>query len=198
MLGHMSFARKSRFFGAILVLALLASGCVAPAPEQTPSDTESDSDVYTPRTYTVADIDSVDLVEITSDETNGGCNQWHVELVIDDATDDWQGSAWFSDQTCMDDEDTPVPDPTVVQMSAQQVTDFRAMLTSVAINTWNTWLDANPGPEPTATTDSPDFSVAVLVDNADGMYFDNISVEGTQPPGWDQFVLAMKKATGKA
>ena len=180
----------------MLVLALFAAGCTAIGPVQSPSGTDSETDNIGIREYTVDEIDSVDLVQITDDGTNSTCVLWHVELVGGDAPDSPPGSAWFNGQSCVDDGDTPAPDPVIVKMSEKQVTDFRAMLTSVGINTWSTWMDANEPPTPLATPGSKQFSVAVLVDNAEGLFYDTISVEDTLPPGWDQFVAAMKATAG--
>jgi len=194
----MAFAqprRVARFGGALLIVAALVCGCVSDPPPPPPSDTETD-EVVNAIQYETDDILSIDLLQVTDVESLEGCSQWHVQFGVEDDTKDWMGSAWYSLQTCIDDEEVEQAGVPFVKMTAKQVDDFRAVLARVGVNKWNDWLEANTEEPDLETPEGPGFTVSVLVDNFEGVFFDAISVTDTPPPEWDVFVAAIKAAAG--
>jgi len=181
-----------------VLAATLLCGCgiSGVSPNNGSSDSESDNAVDTSQ-YTGADVDSVDLVEITDTESPDGCREWHVQLTADvNDPDQAPGTAWFSGQTCVDDESDPGVSLSVIKLTDAQLSDFRNMLDQVKINTWNPWMQANTDQADIETPTLPYYMVAVLVDNNLGIFYDTVTVMETMPPNWDQFVSAIKTLTG--
>ena len=195
----MAFAQPRRvasFGGTLLLVAALVCGCVSgPPPQSPPSDTETDELVADIK-YETADIISIDLLEVTDPESLEGCSQWHVQFGVEDDTKDWMGSAWYSLQTCIYDEEAEEAGLPFVKMTAKQVDDFRAVLANVGVNNWNAWLEANTDAPDLETPEGPGFTVSVFVENFEGVFFDAISVTDMPPPEWDVFVAAIKAAAG--
>jgi len=187
--------RVARLGGALLLVAALACGCVPGTPPTTPSPTEPD-DVVDALEYAAADILSVDLVEVSDPESIEGCSQWHVQFMVEEEAEDWMGSAWYSHQACIDDEEAEEQGVPFVKMTAKQVADFRAILAQVGINNWNAWLEDNADEPDLETPEITVFTVSVLVENLQGVFYDAITVAETPPPEWDAFVAAIKSVTG--
>jgi len=192
----MALARKvlgrAHLITAILIAAAMACGCVAatpPAPTSSDDDDTAIMDEYVP-----ADVLSVDLVEVTDAESIDGCRQWHVELDVEDSTDAWVGSAWYSPQSCLDDEEVLDAGLTILKLTAQQVVAFRDMLAQVRINTWST----GPDTDIVETSGEPVYTVSVLIENSLGLFYDTITVTDTPPANWDVFVSDIKAAAGDA
>jgi len=196
----MAFVRTFRQIssaGALLFAAVLFCGCgINGVPVNTETTDSPIDDTVDTSQYVGADVDAVDLIEITDPDSPDGCHEWHVQLVVD-AMDPTQpaGTAWYAQVCPTDDDETPVPLPTV-KLTDAQVSDFQAMLDQVQINTWNPWLDANTTLPDDEATVVPSYMVSVLVDNTQGIYYDAISVLETMPPNWDVFFKAINTITG--
>jgi len=196
---NMAFAQKFRLIssiGAILFAAALFCSCgingVPPMTETT--DSETDDAVDTSQ-YVGADVDSVDLIEVTDPDAPDGCHEWNVQLVVDDLDPTRPaGTAWYSNICVTDDENNV--NLSIVKLTDAQVSDFHAMLDQVQINTWNPWLDANTTLPDDESTVMPSYMVSVLVDNTQGIFYDAITVLETMPPNWDIFIKAMNTITG--
>ena len=198
----MGIVKRGAFRAVLIVggLALGLVGCTPVAPTPTPAATTADTPIVeqTPidtTTYTVADIDSVDLVEITDTESDTGCYQWHVQLGADAFSGEGAGTAWHSDTTCTEDPTTDLVGQTV-QLSDKQVTDFRTTLDQIGVSTWSTWLDANDSQADDQTPSVPYYTVSLLVDSSGGLFYDSATVSDMQPPNWAAFVAAIKTVSG--
>jgi len=192
----MAFANPRRAASALLLAAALACGC-APVTAPTPTATDPEEDVLADALlYHPADIVIVDLVEVTDPESVEGCRQWHVQFGVEEEPNDWMGTAWYSFQGCIDDADAEELDLPFVKMTMKQVDDFRAVLAQVGINKWNAWLEENADEPDLETHEGSVFTVSVLVENLEGVFYDAITVTDTPPPEWDVFVAAIREVTG--
>jgi len=196
----MAFVRNFRQIssvGALLFAAALFSSCGINGVPSNPdtSDSETD-DTVNINQYVGADVTSVDMVHITDTESPDGCQEWHVQLSVDDIDPEQPaGTAWYAPICPTDDDETPIP-LNVVKITAVQVSDFKAMIDQVQINTWDSWLEANTTLPSDESTVASSYMVTVLVDNNQGTFYDPISLFDTMPPNWSVFYQAMNTITG--
>jgi len=196
----MALVRKFRQIssvGALLFAAALLCSCGINGVPSNPDTSDSETaDTLVIDQYVGADVDSVNMINITDSDSPDGCHEWHVQLSMDDLDPEQPaGTAWYAPICQTDDDETPIP-LNVVKLSAAQLTDFRAMLDQVQINTWDSWLEANSTLPSDESTVASSYMVSVLVNNNQGTYYDPISLFDTMPPNWNVFYQAMNTITG--
>jgi len=192
---------KLKWIVAALLTVALSTGCTAPDVVLPSVDVSVDDDVIT-NPYTVDDIQSVDMIGTTTVDAQSDapvmCLAWHVQLMQVDPDSKAPGAAWHSSGQCIDGDSDPMIEPSAVQipLSENQLGAFRAAIDKTGLTTWNAWLDENDVIDDTPADGTMIFSIAVLVDNQYGMYYDTLSVTTVFPPGWQAFVDEMSRVAG--
>ena len=131
------------------------------------------------------------MTETTAALRDNDCTQWDVELG-DDSASQSTGSARHIVPAPICRTSDVQPTITSSALSAEQVSDFRAMLDQVDIGTWNAWL-ADQGAPPPLPSGALIYTVTVHVGHGDSASIDTFTITWGQPPGWSDFFAAVQQ-----
>ena len=162
------------------------TGVTSPSSQQTAWATPSDHPTESTSPFTA---NTPMVLSVSLSLLGPGVKTWTVDIANAQAYKVEPG-IYSSDQL------TDVPTTSApVPLTAQQVSDFRAMLDTVDIWSWDAWASAN-------RMITPAFNYTLELQTSDGAVTTLLGYPGTingkvnKPPGWDTFYDTMLSLTG--